>query len=141
MFCGNCGDQQTQNAQGNVNGAAFPPQAQQPMQQGYQQPIQQGYQQPMQQGYQQPMQQGYQQPMQQGYQQPMQQYNNVETSGLATAALICAFFIPIVGLILGIVGLTKYKTEALRKKCVTAIALSVAVWVASFAILLGLSAF
>ena len=56
---------------------------------------------------------------------------NGETPGLATAALIFAFVMPIVGLILGIVGLTKYSSQSLRNKCIAAIPISIVVWIIS----------
>lgn len=51
-----------------------------------------------------------------------------ETSTLATCAIVFAILLPIVGIILGIIGVVKYKTEAYKKKCITAIVLSVIVW-------------
>ena len=53
-----------------------------------------------------------------------------ETSTLATCAIVFAILLPIVGIILGIIGAVKYKTEAYKNKCITAIVLSVVVWVA-----------
>lgn len=52
-----------------------------------------------------------------------------ETSGMATAALICAFVFPIVGLILGIIGVVKYKTESFKNKCIAAIPISIVAWI------------
>ncbi len=52
-----------------------------------------------------------------------------ETSGLATAALVFAFLMPIVGLILGIIGTVKYKTQSLKNKCIAAIPVSIVAWV------------
>ena len=73
-----------------------------------------------------------QQPVQQPYypaQPPVQ-----EKSGMATAAIIFAFLIPLVGLILGIVGKKKYQSPELQKRCQTAIIISVVVWALSFII-------
>ena len=50
---------------------------------------------------------------------------------MATGALVCAIVFPIVGLILGIVGCIKYKTQKLKNRCIAAIFLSIAVWVVS----------
>ena len=76
----------------------------------------------------------YQAPM---YQAPMGQmpFAPAESSGTATCAIVFAFLIPLVGLILGIVGMNKYQTPALKKKCKTAIIISVVVWVLSFLIM------
>ena len=52
-----------------------------------------------------------------------------ETSGLATCAMVFAFLMPIVGLILGIIGCNKYKTPAFQKKCKNALIIS-GVWLA-----------
>ncbi|MBR0536241.1 MAG: zinc ribbon domain-containing protein [Clostridia bacterium] len=137
VFCMNCGnavDVQSAAHQPNQQGYQQPYQQgyQQPYQQGYQQPYQQGYQQPYQQGYQQPYQQGYQQPYQQGYQQPYQPYNNGldrESSSTANCALLFAFLVPLVGFIMGIVGLSKYKTPTFRNRCIAAIVVSVVIWI------------
>ncbi len=142
-FCSKCGKELDDNAVFCMNcGNAVDAQsaAHQPYQQGYQQPYQQGYQQPYQQGYQQPYQQGYQQPYQQpyqqGYQQPYQQpyqpYNNGldrESSSTANCALLFAFLVPLVGFIMGIVGLSKYKTPTFRNRCIAAIVVSVVIWI------------
>lgn len=53
---------------------------------------------------------------------------NGEKSTLATAALVFSFLMPIVGLILGIVGAVKYKTEKYKKQSIVAIPLSIVVW-------------
>jgi hypothetical protein len=114
-------------------------------QQNYQQPYQQSYQQPYQQNYQQPYQQNYQQPY---YGQPYQPqaYGQIyipptpimyamptevetEPSSTATTALVFSFLIPIVGLIMGIVGLTKYKSPRMRNKCTAAIVISITTWI------------
>lgn len=58
-----------------------------------------------------------------------------ESSGTATCAIVFAFLIPLVGLILGIVGMNKYQTPALKKRCKTAIIISVVVWVLSFLVM------
>ena len=52
-----------------------------------------------------------------------------ESSGLASAAIALALISPIVGFILGLVGLSKYKTDRCRSRCRTAIILSVVVWI------------
>ena len=58
-----------------------------------------------------------------------------ESNGMANCALLCAFLIPILGLILGIVGVCKYKTQSNKGKCLAAIGVSIIVWIISFAIL------
>ena len=68
-----------------------------------------------------------------GYQQYQQPYQR-ESNGLAIAALICAFLVPLVGLILGIVGLSKFKTPSYRKMCIWAVVLAPIVWVANLII-------
>lgn len=52
-----------------------------------------------------------------------------EKKTLANCAVVFSFLIPIVGLILGIVGITKYKNEKLRKQCICAITLSIVFWI------------
>ena len=59
-----------------------------------------------------------------------------ETNGLAIGAIVCAFLIPILGLILGIFGAAKYKTQSYKSQCITAIILSIIVWIVS-AVILG----
>lgn len=54
-----------------------------------------------------------------------------EKPGLARAALVCSFLIPIVGIICGIIGAIKYKTSKLKKQCIAAIPISIVVWVLS----------
>ena len=61
------------------------------------------------------------------YGQPAQ-----EGSGFAIAALICAFLIPLVGLVLGIVGLSKYREGTYRKMCIWAIVLAPILWILNF---------
>lgn len=55
-----------------------------------------------------------------------------ETSTLATCATVFAILMPIVGFILGIVGCCKYKDEALKKKSISAIVISILMWVIYF---------
>lgn len=57
-----------------------------------------------------------------------------ESSSTANCALLFAFLIPIVGLIIGIVGVCKYKTPSYKSKCTTAIVVSIIVWIISLAI-------
>ena len=60
------------------------------------------------------------------YQPPVAQ----PSGGLAIAALICSFFLGIVGLILGIVGLNQYpKGSGYRTMCIVAIIIPI-VWIA-----------
>lgn len=54
-----------------------------------------------------------------------------EKPTLARCALVFSFLMPIVGLILGIVGVIKYKTDDLKKKCIIAIPVSIVVWIIS----------
>ena len=60
---------------------------------------------------------------------------NGEKPGMATAALVCAFLVPIVGLILGIAGAVKYQTKSLKNRCIAAIPISIVVWALSFIVL------
>ena len=132
MVCPNCGAAVANSQQMNQGYG-------QPMNQGYGQPVNQGYGQPMNQGYGQPMMnQGYGQPVNQGYGQPMgyPEFQQPEKTGLATAALVFAILFPFVGLILSIVGMSKYKTEAMKKKCKTSLIVSIVVWAINFIILM-----
>ena len=70
-------------------------------------------------------------PVQQPY-YPAQPPVEPEKPGMATAAIVFAFLIPLVGLILGIVGKKKYQSPELQKRCQTAIVISVVVWALSF---------
>ncbi|MCM1113893.1 MAG: hypothetical protein NC397_00195 [Clostridium sp.] len=54
---------------------------------------------------------------------------NEEKKTLASCALVFAILMPIVGLILGIVGVIKYQTSELKKKCIAAIPISIVVWI------------
>ena len=54
-----------------------------------------------------------------------------ESNSTANCALIFAFLIPIVGLIMGIIGCVKYKTPAYKTRCTIAIVVSVIVWIVS----------
>ena len=71
------------------------------------------------------------------------QANNVapleqeENPGLQRAAVICAFLVPIVGLICGIIGAIKYKTPKLKKQCIAAIPISIVVWIITALLLLS----
>ena len=61
-------------------------------------------------GYEQPPQQPYGYPQQQGYPQPYAAPPMATgTNGLAIASLICAFFVPIVAIILGHIALNQIK--------------------------------
>ena len=52
-----------------------------------------------------------------------------EKPTLANCAMAFAFLMPIIGLILGIVGIVKYKNEKYKKQCVVAIPVSIVVWI------------
>jgi len=58
-----------------------------------------------------------------------------ESSGLAACAAWFAVLIPIVGLILGIVGVCKYQTESYRNTCVWSIVLSIVFMIISAVVL------
>lgn len=62
-----------------------------------------------------------------------------ESSTLSTCALVFSFLMPIVGLILGIVGACKYKTSSYKTSCISAIILSIFMWLLSFSVLLLIS--
>ena len=120
MFCSNCGAQIQDGSYvcpscGAQTGASQPTQT-------YSQPqnYQTGYTQQPQQGY-------YQQPQQGYYQQPYYPGVETETSGTATLALVLAFLVPLAGLILGIVGLSKYKNPQYRSRCTAAIVVSIVI--------------
>ena len=74
-----------------------------------------------------------------GVQQPYYGVQPEEKSTLATCALVFAFLVPIAGLILGIIGVTKYNNPELKKKCIIAIPVSVVVWIINFVLLLGVA--
>ena len=80
------------------------------------------------------------------YYQPQYQANpyyqpviDKESSSTANCALLFAFLMPIVGLICGIVGVSRYKTPSLKSRCVAAIIISLVSWVgaAFFLMMLG----
>lgn len=99
LFCGNCGTR-VEASQQNTN--------YQNDQTAYQQPNQNPYQQP------------YQHPYQQAYQQPAQSPTRQESPTLSTWALLCSIiFNPIVGIILGIIGIKV--TPSYKGKCIAAI--------------------
>ena len=120
MICRNCGNQISDQAAvcphcGSATGVA-----QQPYYGAPQQPYYGAQQQPY-------------------YGAPQQPYYGVqpeEKSTLATCAIVFAFLMPIVGLILGIVGLVKCQDPSNRNKCIAAIPLSIVVWFICFLILL-----
>ncbi len=145
MFCTRCGNQMDKNSVFcpvcGTRADIDDPTAQQqtysqqsyPQQQQYQQPYSQ---QPYQQSYQQPYaQQPYQQqsPYQQSaYQTPKPKE---ESAALVVCALVFAFIIPLVGLILGIIGLVKYKRNY-RGMCVAATVISAVLIAISLAIVI-----
>lgn len=55
-----------------------------------------------------------------------------ESSTLSTLALVFAFLIPIVGLIMGIIGVATYKSNAYRSKSISAIITSIVMWAVYF---------
>ncbi len=116
-ICPNCGNQVMDAAVVCVScGCSLAPQQPQ-----YQQPM--NYGQPQ---YQQPVQPQYQQPVQPMYQpNPMM---DMESSSTANCALLFAFLMPIVGFIMGIVGLNKYKNPTYRGRCTAAIIVSIVIW-------------
>ena len=61
-----------------------------------------------------------------------------ETFSFANCALIYAFLIPIVGLILGIIGLVKCKTIAFNNKFTIAVIASVSAWAFYVLIIAGI---
>ncbi len=61
-----------------------------------------------------------------------------ENGGLATAALVFAFLVPVVGLILGIIGTIKFKTQNLKNKCIAAIPISIVIWIINSIVIFGL---
>ena len=60
-------------------------------------------------------------------------------NGLATASLICAFLVPIAGIICGIIGAIKYKAQKAGDRCIVAIMISIAMWIISATILMTFS--
>lgn len=62
-------------------------------------------------------------------QQPMYPQVEEEKKTLATCALAFAFLMPIVGLIIGIIGVVKYKTPKYKNQCIAAIPVSIFIWI------------
>lgn len=58
-----------------------------------------------------------------------------ESSSMASTALLFAFLIPIAGLIMGIIGTARYKTTEYKHRCISAIVVSVVMWIVYFVIL------
>ena len=61
--------------------------------------------------------------------QSAQKTQQEENPNLATSAIICAFLLPLVGLILGIIGNNKYTDPQLKLKSKNAIRYSIAMWI------------
>ncbi len=59
-----------------------------------------------------------------------------ESTGLATAALVCAFLCPLAGLICGIVGTAKYQDSTLKNRCIVSIVISIVVWIVAAILIL-----
>ena len=57
-----------------------------------------------------------------------------EKSGSLTGAIICAFLLPIVGLIMGIIANSKYTDPAMKNKAKGVIYLSIGMWIVYFVI-------
>ena len=55
-----------------------------------------------------------------------------ESSSTANCALLFAFLFPVVGLVMGIIGSCRYKTPMYKNRCITAIVVSVIVWIVLF---------
>ncbi len=68
----------------------------------------------------------------------MQRYAE-ENGGLATAAIIFAFISPLVGIILGIIGISKYTVAEYKQRSINAIAISLAVFFVCLGILIFVS--
>ena len=61
-----------------------------------------------------------------------------ESSSTANCAMLFAFLIPIVGLILGIIGVNKYITPSYKSRSVSAIVISIIVWILSFVLMFSM---
>lgn len=68
-------------------------------------------------------------PVQQPYYPPVQQPVQEEKGGMAIAAIVFAFLIPIVGFILGLVWKKKYQNPVNVKRCNAAVIISIIVFV------------
>ncbi len=69
-----------------------------------------------------------------GVQSSSSKLNSAESNGIAIGAIICAFVFALAGVILGVVGLGKYKgvNDTAYKMCIAAIILAVANMVCGF---------
>lgn len=59
-----------------------------------------------------------------------------ETPNIANYALVFSFLIPVVGLILGIIGACKYKSQQYKGKSLIAIGVSIVMWIFVYLIIL-----
>jgi len=100
----------------------IPPQSGNAQQQSYQQPYQ-GYQQPPQISYHPPYQN------QNPYQQTYPPYQQKESNGMIVGGIICGILLPLVGVIMGIVGMNQYKTPEMKNKAKGVIMISAGAWI------------
>ena len=60
--------------------------------------------------------------------------NTKQNAGSATGAIVCAFLLPVVGLIMGLIGMSKATDPQLKNKFKGAALLSVGMWIIYFLI-------
>lgn len=77
-------------------------------------------------------------PAQQPYQPAPQQARPAGKSGSVTAAMICAFLMPLIGLIVGLVGMSKNYDPQLKNKYKSVMLLSIGMWIIYFVIFMAM---
>jgi len=61
-----------------------------------------------------------------------------ESKSTANCALLFAFFLPLLGIIFGIIGACKYKDSSLKSKSIISIVVSIVMWIVWAAIFINL---
>ncbi len=73
-----------------------------------------------------------------GYMHYQNEEDDYESSALANCATIFSFLVPIVGVILGIVGVCKYRDRTLRSQSRLALFLSILFWIIGTVVWIGI---
>lgn len=77
-------------------------------------------------------------PAPQSYQPAPQETKPAGKSGSITAAMICAFLMPIIGLIVGLVGMSKNYDPQVKNKYKSVMLLSIGMWLIYFVIFMAM---